>query len=72
MPPDIIEFPAPALPTIYVVLGWENGRPHKMARAHLKYQDGYVSLKWRDGDKVCTFYLGKAPRKSPALPDGER
>lgn len=71
-PPAIIEFETPQLPTIYVVLEWENGGPRKMARAHLKYQRGYVSLKWRDGEKVCTFYLGKAPRKSPTAPDGER
>ena len=35
------------------------------ARAHLRNRKGYVYLTWRDGAKVRTFYLGKAPRKCP-------
>lgn len=32
------------------------------ARAHLRNKRGYLYLTWRDGAKVRTFYLGKAPR----------
>src|SRR5882762_4955874 len=38
------------------------------ARAHLRNKHGYVYLTWRDGQRVRTFYLGKAPRKSPTAP----
>lgn len=34
-------------------------------RAHLRNKRGYVYLQWRDGDRVRSLYLGKAPRKSP-------
>ena|SRR5271156_2671408 len=40
------------------------------ARAHLRNRNGYVYLNWRDGNKVRSFYLGKAPRKCPT-PDPE-
>jgi hypothetical protein len=35
------------------------------ARAHLRNRNGYVYLTWRDGQRVRSFYLGKAPRKCP-------
>ena len=35
------------------------------ARAHLRNRKGYVYLTWRDGERVRSYYLGKAPRKSP-------
>jgi hypothetical protein len=35
------------------------------ARAHLRNRKGYVYLTWRDGQRVRSFYLGKAPRKYP-------
>jgi len=35
------------------------------ARAHLRNRNGYVYLTWRDGERVRSFYLGKAPRKCP-------
>jgi hypothetical protein len=34
------------------------------AQAHLRNKRGYVYLTWRDGDRVRTFYLGKAPRNA--------
>ncbi len=34
-------------------------------RAHLRNKKGYVYLRWREGKRVRTFYLGKAPRTSP-------
>jgi hypothetical protein len=37
----------------------------RYARAHLRNRRGYVYLSWREGDRVRSFYLGKAPRKSP-------
>jgi hypothetical protein len=38
------------------------------ARAHLRNRKGYVYLTWRDGQRVRSFYLGKAPRKCPTAP----
>ncbi len=35
------------------------------ARAHLRNRSGYAYLTWRDGERVRSFYLGKAPRKCP-------
>lgn len=35
------------------------------ARAHLRNKDGYLYLSWRDGKKIRTHYLGKAPQSSP-------
>jgi hypothetical protein len=32
---------------------------------HLRNKGGYVYLSWREDDRVRSFYLGKAPRKSP-------
>ena len=37
------------------------------ARAHLRNRSGYVYLTWRDGQRVRSFYLGKAPRKCPTV-----
>lgn len=34
-------------------------------RAHLRNKRGYVYLCWREGRKVRSFYLGKAPRSCP-------
>jgi hypothetical protein len=31
------------------------------ARAHLRNKRGYLYLSWRDGKKIRTYYLGKAP-----------
>lgn len=35
------------------------------SKAHLRNRRGYVYLCWRDGEEFRTYYLGKAPRKSP-------
>ncbi len=51
-------------PEIYVRSGegqW-SGRYH---RAHLRNRRGYLELCWRDGERVRTFYLGKAAKKFP-------
>jgi hypothetical protein len=37
----------------------------RYAAAHLRNKAGYVYLTWRDGERVRSFYLGKAPRKYP-------
>lgn len=50
-------------PQIFVRTGGSSA--HRFHRAHLRNRKGYVYLSWRDGEKVRTFYLGKAPRKSP-------
>lgn len=34
-------------------------------RAHLRNKKGYIYLQWRDGERVRSLYLGKAPRKCP-------
>lgn len=55
-------------PDIFVRVGdshWPRVTDFK--HAHLRNRKGYVYLSWRDGEKVRTFYLGKAPRKSPTL-----
>jgi len=36
----------------------------RYAHAHLRNRRGYVYLTWRDGDRVRTFYLGKASRNA--------
>ena|SRR5579859_893258 len=41
--------------------------PYAYARAHLRNRKGYVYLTWREGQRIRTFYLGKAPRKSPTV-----
>lgn len=41
------------------------GYYQEWARAHLRYKGGYVYLQWRDGGRVRSFYIGKAPRHSP-------
>ena len=55
-------------PEIFVKCG---DREHRFrdpyARAHLRNRNGYVYLTWRDGQRVRSFYLGKAPRKCPTL-----
>ena len=51
-------------PEIYVRAGegqW-SGRYH---RAHLRNRRGYLELCWRDGERVRSFYLGKAAKKFP-------
>lgn len=58
-------------PEIYV--HWRDPeRPWRSpyARAHLRNKKGYVYLTWREGERVRTFYLGKAPRKSPTAAIG--
>jgi hypothetical protein len=52
-------------PDIYVRVEGQNTWSTKYASAHLRNRKGYVYLTWRDGEKVRSFYLGKAPRKSP-------
>ena len=65
-PPDAIVKSRSKPPEIYVRYEDER-RPwrDKYKRAHLRNKAGYVYLCWREGSKVRTFYLGKAPRKSP-------
>lgn len=71
MPAPVLEIAPRELPTLYTVLEWENGAPTKMARCHLDYKGGSVYLQWREGKKSRSFYLGRAPRKSPATPEAE-
>jgi hypothetical protein len=52
-------------PAIFVRVEGKYTWSTKYASAHLRNRKGYVYLTWRDGDKVRSFYLGKAPRKSP-------
>jgi hypothetical protein len=54
--------PAPA---IFVACPHEGWQQSHMSRAHLRNKRGYVYLCWREGNRVRTFYLGKAPRSSP-------
>lgn len=54
----------PAPPLIFIERS-VNGYRHHMSRAHLRNKRGYVYLCWREGKRVRTFYLGKAPRPSP-------
>ena len=42
--------------------GQWSGRYH---RAHLRNRRGYLELCWRDGERVRSFYLGKAAKKFP-------
>src|SRR5258705_12849187 len=51
-------------PLIFVAVNGADVYGQKYARAHLRNRKGYVYLTWSDGEKVKTFYLGKAPRKS--------
>jgi hypothetical protein len=53
-----------APPEIYVKCVQEFSADH-YALAHLRNKQGYVYLSWREGNRVRSFYLGKAPRKSP-------
>jgi hypothetical protein len=53
----------PTEPQIFVATKHGSHGP-RFAHAHLRNRGGYVYLTWRDGDRVRTFYLGKAPRSA--------
>jgi len=43
------------------------------AKAHIRVRRGcYRFLVWRDGGKVCEFYLGRLRNPSPTDPSGAR
>lgn len=42
-----------------------SGGTYRQHKAHLRHKRGYVYLAWREGKRVRTFYLGKAPRSCP-------
>jgi hypothetical protein len=52
------------VPEIYVrIIG--PGMYPVMARAYLRNNKGYLLLQWRDGERVRSYYLGKARKSSP-------
>lgn len=53
-----------APPEIYVLSAAVSPIP-QYRRAHLRNMRGYLVLQWRDGEKVRSFYLGKARKSSP-------
>jgi hypothetical protein len=58
----------PAPPEIYVrtsLRTFTYGHARTYALAHLRNKGGYLYLSWRDGGKIRTHYLGKAPKASP-------
>jgi hypothetical protein len=56
-------------PEIFVACRNKASWKSAYAKAHLRNRKGYVYLCWRDGEEFRTFYLGKAPRKSPTHVD---
>ncbi len=45
------------------------GSDSQFHHATLRNKAGYLYLQWRAGDRVHSYYLGKAPKPSPTVQD---